>query len=128
MMASNAAGGTAGAAPAASALDMGLPLGSAPVAAPASPPAAPAAKPVRIWIGTLRSDDDGRIYWAQQVQRFPDLLRKLRLDLLPVDLGAGQGSWFKVLGGPFAGAAAADKVCRAIKSRSPADDCSVVTN
>ena len=64
----------------------------------------------------------------QQVRRFPDLLQRLKLALQPVDLGAGQGVWYKVLAGPFAGADAAGRICQAIRSRAPANDCSVVTD
>jgi hypothetical protein len=97
---------------------------------PTDPDSTPAAAPAvtRIWIGTLRTDQGARTFWLQQSQRFPDLLKRLKLELRPVNLGAAQGVWFKVLGGPFAGTAEAQKTCSAIKSRSPADDCSVVTD
>jgi hypothetical protein len=113
-------------------ISLGLPLigassgGSPQSAATATP--APAKTAVRIWIGTLKSDYEARIYWAQQVQRFPDLLKRLTLDLRPVDLGSGHGIWFKVMGGPLAGAEAAERICRAIKSRSPADECTVTAD
>jgi len=45
-----------------------------------------------------------------------------------VDLGASQGIWFRVLGGPFDNREAADHLCGSIKSRSPLDDCRVVLN
>ena len=86
------------------------------------------AGPARIWIGTLRSDYDARLYWTQQVHRFPDLLQRLSLAVRPVNLGGGQGVWYKVLAGPFAGADAAGRICQAIRTRAPADDCSVVTD
>ena len=81
-----------------------------------------------IWIGTLQNEGDARIYWSQEVQRFPDLLKTLSLTLRQIDLGASQGIWFRVLGGPLASREAADKVCRSIKARSPLDDCRVVLN
>ena len=104
------------------AVSLGLPLAPDPSAG-----AAPAG-PAHVWIGTLRSDNDARLYWMQEVRRFPDLLQRLSMALRPVDLGAGQGVWFKVLAGPFAGADAAGKICQAIRTRAPADDCSVVTD
>ena len=104
------------------AISLGLPL------APDAPASAAPAGPAHVWIGTLRSDNDARLYWMQEVRRFPDLLQRLSMALRPVDLGAGQGVWFKVLAGPFAGADAAGKICQAIRTRAPADDCSVVTD
>jgi hypothetical protein len=104
------------------AISLGLPL------APDAPSSAAPAGPAHVWIGTLRSDNDARLYWMQEVRRFPDLLQRLSLALRPVDLGAGQGVWYKVLAGPFAGADAAGKLCQAIRTRAPADDCSVVTD
>ena len=106
-----------------SGISLGLPL-----SADSSSGAAPPPGPARIWIGTLHSDYDARLYWMQQVRRFPDLLQRLSLAVRPVDLGAGQGVWFKVLAGPFAGADAAGRICQAIRTRAPADDCSVVTD
>jgi hypothetical protein len=105
-----------------SAISLGLPL------APDAPSASAPAGPARIWIGTLHSDYDARLYWTQQVHRFPDLLQRLSLAVRPVNLGSGQGVWYKVLAGPFAGADAAGRICQAIRTRAPADDCSVVTD
>src|SRR5207249_6943391 len=109
---------------------LGLPLMGVPTASSTQSPEtgvpAPAKAKALIWIGTLKSDYEARMYWAQQVQRFPDLLKTLTLDLRPVDLGGAQGIWFKVTGGPFAGTEAAEKLCQAIKSRSPADECTVI--
>jgi len=48
--------------------------------------------------------------------------------LRQVDLGASQGIWFKVLGGPFASGDAAERICQSIKARSPLDDCRVLPN
>ncbi len=82
----------------------------------------------RIWIGTFKNESDARSYWSQEVQRFPDLLKKVELVVRQIDLGASQGVWFRVMGGPFATREAADKLCGAIKTRSPVDDCRVVLN
>jgi hypothetical protein len=117
-----AAASTANSSSSNTAISLGLPL------APDAPASAAPAGPAHVWIGTLRSDNDARLYWMQEVRRFPDLLQRLNVALRPVDLGAGQGVWFKVLAGPFAGADAAGKICQAIRTRAPADDCSVVTD
>jgi len=82
----------------------------------------------RIWIGTFKTEGEARLYWSQEVQRFPDLLKPLQLALRQVDLGASQGVWFRVLGGSFGNQEAADHLCGSIKSRSPLDDCRVVLN
>jgi hypothetical protein len=125
------------------AINLGLPLAAAssgvtlPLPAPSTATAAPvpaaseaAGGPdvFRIWIGTFKTDGDARTYWSQQVQRFPDLLKPLQLEVRQVDLGASQGIWFRVLGGAFDNREAADHLCGSIKSRSPLDDCRVVLN
>jgi TPR repeat protein len=78
-----------------------------------------------VWLGTFNRRGDAVTYWAQQVQRYPDLLKHLRLSIRPVDLGPSQGVWYRVLGGPVADRAAADELCRKVASRSPTDDCRV---
>ena len=118
------------------------PSAAATTAPAATPPASTAATSVaaadaasqavaggyHVWIGTLQNESDARLYWAQEVQRFPDLLKSLGLTLRQIDLGASQGVWFRVLGGPLASREAADKLCQSIKARSPLDDCRVVLN
>jgi hypothetical protein len=126
-------------------INLSLPLGAAdtiPAAPAATPPASTASTTVaaadasaeaasngyQIWIGTLRSESEARLYWAQEVERFPDLLKSLALSLRQVDLGASQGIWFEVLGGPLASGGDADRICQSIKARSPLDDCRVLPN
>ena len=142
-------GGTSGSSNNNGVINLSLPLGatdtipSAPAAtAPAATTASTASTTVaaadataaatptsyQIWIGTLHSEGDARLYWTQEVQRFPDLLKSLGLSLRQVDLGASQGIWFKVLGGPVASSQAADRICQSIKARSPLDDCRVLPN
>ena len=116
------AAATSAAAGTSAVIDMGLPV------AGGAGQAAPAAGGARIWIGTLHSETDAHLYWQQQAQRFPDILKALQVELKPVDLGPEQGIWMKVLGGPFASADEAGRACQAIRQRSPADDCTVVSN
>jgi hypothetical protein len=129
-------------APANGIINLGLPLGSASgggTTAPAPSTATVASVPAgdevagggdvfRVWIGTFKTEADARTYWSQEAQRFPDLLKPLELLVRQVDLGASQGIWFRVLGGPFSDREAADHLCGSIKSRSPVDDCRVVLN
>ncbi len=82
----------------------------------------------RVWIGTFKTENDALIYWGQELQRFPDLLKPLKLVIRQVDLGASQGIWYRVLGGPFGSRDGADDLCGAIKSRSPLDECRVILN
>ncbi len=82
----------------------------------------------RVWIGTFKTENDALIYWGQEVQRFPDLLKQMKLVVRQVDLGASQGIWYRVLGGPFGTREAAENLCGAIKTRSPLDECRVVLN
>jgi uncharacterized protein len=121
-------------------INLGLPLAAAssastPPPAPTTVASVPAASEsaggadvFRVWIGTFKTEDDARAYWSQEVQRFPDLLKPLQLLVRQVDLGASQGIWFRVLGGPFDNRETADHLCGSIKSRSPVDDCRVVLN
>jgi len=131
------------------AINLGLPIGgSATAAAPATAPAttpvtstdltvasipagtdtAGAGDVYRVWIGTFKTENDALIYWGQELQRFPDLLKPLRLVVRQVDLGGSQGIWYRVLGGPFGTREAADNLCNGMKSRSPLDECRVVLN
>ncbi|HEX3065585.1 MAG TPA: hypothetical protein VHQ39_08885 [Dongiaceae bacterium] len=126
----------------AGAINLGLPIGGgtggtvAPAPAPdvnvASIPADTAttggSDVYRVWIGTFKTENDALIYWGQELQRFPDLLKQLKLVIRQVDLGASQGIWYRVLGGPFGSRESADNLCGAIKSRSPLDECRVILN
>ena len=82
----------------------------------------------RVWIGTFKTENDALIYWGQELQRFPDLLKSLKLIVRQVDLGASQGIWYRVLGGPFGTREGAENLCVSIRTRSPADECRVVLN
>jgi hypothetical protein len=82
----------------------------------------------RAWIGTFKTENDALIFWGQELQRFPDLLKPLKLVIRQVDLGASQGIWYRVLGGPFGSREGAENLCGAIKSRSPMDECRVILN
>jgi hypothetical protein len=131
---SAAASGNSGAAPSSPdrPIKLGLPLGAAQgsstdtatIAGQAVPPSGVVS---HVWIGTFPNRNDAMTYWAQQRQRFPDLLRGRELTIREIDLGASQGIWFRVLGGPFA-SRDAEKVCQTMRKRSPADDCRAVSN
>jgi hypothetical protein len=125
--AAKAPGGATGSARDASPIQLSLPLDadSGPGAGGPAAGAAGGSGPYSVWLGTFSSRGDAITYWAQEVQRFPDLLKHLRLSVRQVDLGPGQGIWYRVLGGPVADRAAADKLCGTIATRSPSDDCRV---
>jgi hypothetical protein len=125
----------------AGAIDLGLPLDGSggsvagTAAAPAGsvnvasiPEGTTTSDAYRVWIGTFKTENDALIFWAQELQRFPDLMKSLKLTIRQVDLGGSQGIWYRVLGGPFGNRQGADQLCNNIKARSPSDDCRVVIN
>ena len=82
----------------------------------------------RVWIGTFKTENDALIYWGQELQRFPDLLKPLKLVIRQVDLGGKPGHLVSRAGRALRLARGADSLCGAIKSRSPLDECRVILN
>jgi SPOR domain len=102
----------------------------APTVAPAgpvaqAPPAAPAhgvqsaAKPGgnRLQLGSVRSEDDARREWDRIKQKNSDLLGSLSATPVRADLG-DRGTYYRILTGPVADAATAERICSELKQRN----------
>jgi hypothetical protein len=109
---------TAAAAPAMSA--PAAPSTTATAAAPTPPTAAHGASPaktgnVRLQLGSVRSAGAARAEWDRIRQRNSDLLGALSASPVRADLG-DKGIYYRIETGPI-GAAAADRLCGALKTR-----------
>ena len=113
------------------------------VAAPAKPPAKPAAEPkasaqakppaapritmvapepaaggkIQVRLGSLRSPDAAREEWARLKRANADLLGNLKANAVRTDLGE-KGIYYRIEAGPFADAAAAERLCAELKRRN----------
>ena len=96
-----------------------------PAAAPAPPPAAPpaasgpaAGSGYRVQLASLRSEAEAREAWNRLKSRHSDLLGRLQLSLVRVDLGGGKGVFHRVQAGPLSEKMLADIVCSELKRRN----------
>lgn len=85
-----------------------------PAAAPSTPSRAEPGHPIRVRLAALRSVAAAREEWARAKRDFPDVLGRLSGVAVRVDLGE-QGIFYRVEAGPFADAAAAERVCGELK-------------
>ncbi len=114
-------------------LDALLPIAPAP-AVPAMPaPDASAAEPslptqtssgpaalngdMRVHIASYRSVEDAKRGWAELRRAHEDLLGRLSLDIAEIDLGPGQGIYYRVQAGPVGDVDAAKALCAQLKIR-----------
>jgi SPOR domain len=72
---------------------------------------------VQVRLGALRSPEAARDEWARLKRENPDLLGNLRANAVGVDLG-DKGIYYRIMAGPFADAAAAERLCRELKQRN----------
>jgi cell division septation protein DedD len=96
-----------------------------PVAPPPAPPK-PAAAPrpavasyngkIQVRLGSLRSPDAAREEWTRLKRENADLLGGLRAVAVRTDLGE-KGIYYRIEAGPFADAAAAERLCDEMKRR-----------
>lgn len=77
----------------------------------------------RVQVASLKSQNQAEAAWKEQVQRYPELLSDLSLTVQRAVL-AGKGTYYRVQIGSFSDRAAADSLCRKLKSRG--QDCLVV--
>ena len=114
-------------------LDALLPIAPAPVAP--APPAPDASAPetltpsqtstapatpsgdMRVHIASYRSVEAAKRGWAELRQANEDLLGRLSLEIAEIDLGPGQGIYYRVQAGPVGDIAAAKALCAQLKSR-----------
>lgn len=95
-------------------------------ATPASTVAAGAGS-VSVWLGSLRSKAKARQHWDDMTQRFPDALAGADPRYRKVDLGEN-GTFFRVLAGGFADAAAARRTCEALRAKRASAFCKVIAS
>jgi cell division septation protein DedD len=92
-------------------------LGATPTAASASSATkATGSGPVRIQLGSLRSAEAAKEEWARLKREQPELLGKLSAVAVRADLGE-KGIYYRVLAGPVADGAAAERLCGELKQR-----------
>ena len=72
--------------------------------------------PIRIRLGSVRSAEAARNEWVRLKRSNPDLLGKLNAVAIRTDLG-DKGTYYRVEAGPFADAAAAERLCGELKRR-----------
>lgn len=72
---------------------------------------------VQVRLGSLRSPDAAREEWARLKRENADLLGTLRAVAVRTDLG-DKGIYYRIEAGPFADAAAAERLCGELKRRN----------
>jgi hypothetical protein len=92
---------------------------ASPAAEAARRPAATAAKAggIQVRLGSLRSSEAARAEWQRLKHDNPDLLGHLTAVAVRTDLGE-KGIYYRIEAGPFAEAAAAEKLCGEMKRRN----------
>jgi len=87
--------------------------------APLSPTKAAAAQAAgtRLQLGSLRSEDEARQEWERIKRKNSDLLGSLSATPVRADLG-DKGIYYRILAGPIADPAAAERICSELKQRS----------
>ena len=86
-------------------------------AAPASTATTNPANPMRVHLASYRSFDTAQKGWSELQSAHGDLLDGLSLEIGEIDLGPGQGVFFRVQAGPIDGIAAAQSLCARLKQR-----------
>lgn len=82
----------------------------------------------RIWLYDSGQEKDASSYWAKLTQKYPGLLKNLKVDLRRYFLGEAKGALYRVFAGPFDSLAAAQKACEDIKQRFGDQFCRPVIN
>jgi hypothetical protein len=92
---------------------------SKPPQAQAAPPktAATGAAGARLQLGSVRSEDAARQEWERIKRKNTDLLGTLSVTPIRADLG-DKGIYYRILTGPVADQAAAERICSELKQRS----------
>lgn len=85
---------------------------------PAPSPAAPSATGYRLHVASYRTPDAALAGWNELRAANADLLDGLSPELSKIDLGPGQGVFYRVQAGPLAGEQAAKDLCTKLKSRN----------
>ena len=72
---------------------------------------------VQVRLGSLRSPEAARAEWHRLQHETPDLLSRLHAVAVRTDLG-DKGIYYRIEAGPFSDAAAAERLCSALKQRN----------
>lgn len=72
----------------------------------------------RIQLAAVKTNDAAQAAWKKMTKTHPDVLKGLKLNVVKVD--RGDGTLFRVQGGPFADRAAAETACGKLKQKSQA--------
>jgi pyruvate/2-oxoglutarate dehydrogenase complex dihydrolipoamide acyltransferase (E2) component len=86
------------------------------VAALPPPASAAAGKGYRLQLGSVRTPDAAAKEWARLRQQNQDMLGRLAMSPVRVDLGA-RGIFYRIQAGPLADAATAERACDELKRR-----------
>ena len=71
----------------------------------------------RLQLGSVRSEDEARQEWERIKRKNADLLGTLSVTPIRADLG-DKGIYYRVVAGPVADPAAAERICSELKQRS----------
>lgn len=85
-------------------------------AAPAAGPAVAASGGYRLQLGAVRSDEAAQKEWERLKRAHADLLGSLSFSAWRVELGE-RGVYYRIMAGPIADAAEAERVCADLKAR-----------
>ena len=72
---------------------------------------------VQVRLGSLRTPEAAREEWARLKRENADLLGNLKANAVPIDLG-DKGIYYRIVAGPFADTAAAERLCAELKRRN----------
>ena len=86
------------------------------------------ARVFRIWLYDSGQEGDARSYWALLTQKYPGLLKDLKLDVRRYFLGEAKGAIYRVFAGPFDSFSAAQGACNQIRQRFGDQFCRPVIN
>ncbi len=86
------------------------------------------ARVFRIWLYDSGQEGDARSYWALLTQKYPGLLKDLKLDVRRYFLGEAKGAIYRVFAGPFDSFSDAQGACNRIRERFGDQFCRPVIN
>jgi cell division septation protein DedD len=72
---------------------------------------------IEVRLASVRTPESAREEWGRLKRENADLLGNLRANAVPVDLG-DKGTYYRIQAGPFADAAAAERLCAELKKRN----------
>jgi cell division septation protein DedD len=93
------------------------PATAKPATKAAEPKPAAATGRIEVRLASVRTPDSAREEWARLKRENADLLGSLHANAVPVDLGE-KGTYYRIQAGPFADAAAAERLCAELKKRN----------